>query len=325
MLLTNSYRGSILLINVPSTDNLDEMALRFYFDAWERIIRLLSDFTENYQIDVAEVESEHIHKEEWDEYIEQAQSEMGAIFALIQQSAELRLKAIICKTSPFLLLNGLSYKTSEQCDIDFTEQRTLDAVDLPSAVRTLTDFELPDKYLGQYASMRRLRNQYMHLGSHKGSLTHHQIVKILSEQYLSLWPGGRWLYRRVRFDGNSARRYFHDERYSSVQSNVMLELPCIIGVMDNAVFKKAIGCSKSKLNGYCPICMSALASKWDTDGHATAYRTGSDTAKCAMCETELTLKTSKQECFCEGKLFVGHDPELYDPICFSCGLGLDEE
>ena len=310
-----------MLINVPNADDLDEMALRLYFDAWERNITLQFEFAEFFEIHDAKLDGEHEYKGEWAEYVALAQSELGVICATIQQSAELRLKSIICCISPFLLLlNGaVPFKSSHNNNIDFSEQRTLDAVDLPNAVLTLTDFDLPRSYVEQYGAMRRLRNQITHLGSHKGGLTPYQLFKILGQQYVSLWPDGRWLFRRVKFDGNSARRFFHDERYSSVESNVMAELPYTIDVLDNSTFKKMFGVAKGKLKGFCPSCMNARASKWDAQGHATAHQTGSNTAKCAMCEREFTLQTLKKGCSECGSKTCIEDTDSYDALCFSCG------
>ncbi|MEQ8393606.1 hypothetical protein [Thalassobaculum sp.] len=206
----------------------------------------------------------------------------------------------------------------KQQDIDFSELRTLDAVDLPSAVRALTQFALPEAYIAHYSNMRRLRNQITHLGSHKAALTPRQLIEILSQQYISLWPDGRWLCRRVRFDGNSARRFFHDQRYSSVESNVMLELPYTIDLLKSTAFKKILGVSKAKLKGYCPVCLYNRATKWDVDGHATAYRTSANTAVCAMCEEKLVVKMVGKGCEnCGAKTRAEFDS--HDPICFLCG------
>ena len=309
-----------LLINVPNSDDLNEMALRLYFDAWERSITLLSDFADVYEVSIDELDGQHSFKAEWEEYLTQAQSEMGAISVTIQHSAELRLKAIICGTSPFLLLlNGtVSFKASQKHDLDFSELRTLDAVDLPNAVRTLTQFVLPNSYIEHYGNMRRLRNQITHLGSHRGRLTPRQLIEILSQQYVSLWPDGRWLNRRVRFDGNSATRFFHDQSYSSVESAVMEELPYTIKLLDNSAFKKMLGTTKGKLRGFCPSCMYNRATKLEPYGHATAYRTGSTTATCVMCEEELTLQIANKGCeSCGSKTCV--ESAFYDPLCFYCG------
>lgn len=314
-----------MLVNVPNTDDLNGIALRLYFDAWDHVVTLFSDFMEVCEISIEELDGEHDFEEEWGEYILQAQSEMGAICATIQQSAELRLKAIICGVSPYLLLlNGAVPLKAVQADIDFSEQRTLDAVDLPNAVRSFTEFNLPDIYIEQYSNLRRLRNQFTHLGSHVGGLTPRRLIELLSQQYVSLWPDGRWLFRRVVYDGNSARRFFHDERWSSVQSNVMAEMPYTLKLLSNETFKKCVGIKKGKLKGFCPACMYCRATKWDADGHATAYQTSASTASCAMCERGLEISMSEnicENCDSMSAVEILDDNQSYGVICFDCGHG----
>lgn len=309
-----------MLTNVPSAESLNEIALRLHFNAWKRCVRLQSDFCEVYEIEGSPSAEGHAYTEEWGEYIGLAQSELGAICTTIQQSAELRLKAIICGTSPYLILLNNNVQFNKK-DIDFSELRTLDAVDLPNAVRTLTEFSLPASYLVEYGKMRRLRNQVTHLGSHGRTMMPSEIIEILCRQYIALWPDGRWLNRRLLFDGNSARNFFHDNRYSCSESDIMAELPFTIELMDNATFKKSLGVSKGKLKGFCPRCMSARATKWDADGHATAHQTGKLTALCAMCEHDISLSIEPTSCDqCGAKTFA-HIADEFDLICFRCGNG----
>jgi hypothetical protein len=306
-----------MLTNIPSAEGLDEVALRLHFAAWKRSISLFSNFAEVYDIAGLPSVEDSIFKDEWKDYIKHAQPEISTICTTIQHSAELRLKSIICETSPFLLLLNSNAQFKKQ-DVDFSELRTLDAVDLPDAVRSLTKFALPASYLGEYGKMRRLRNKVIHLGLHQSMITPDEVIDILNKQYIALWPDGRWLYRRAHFDGNSARNFFHDNRYSSTESNVMAELPFTIALMDNATFKKSLGVPKGKLKGFCPICMDARATKWDATGHATAYHTGKGEAHCAMCEQDSVLSAETTPCdSCSAKTSAHIDK--FDTVCFGCG------
>lgn len=307
-----------MIENIPSAEGLNEIALRLHFDAWKNCINLISDFCDFYDIQTLPSAGVHNYSDEWNEYIDSAQSELGAICMTIQHSAELRLKSIICSTSPFLLLLNGNIKFSSK-GIDFSQLRTLDAVDLPNAVISLTSFSLPPSYLKDYARMRGLRNKFAHLGLNERRTTPDEIILALCQQYISLWPDGKWLYRRVRFDGNSARNYFHDYRYSSSESDVMAELPLTIKIMSNIIFKKSFGFPKSKLSGFCPNCMSNRASKWDANGHPTAFQTSGTTAHCAMCEQEFMIsKDHDYSCGCQKRLFAFISDD-HDPLCFHCG------
>ena len=231
-----------MFVNVPDAEQLENTALRLYFDAWERTVILYVDFCSVYPTPIDEVAGEHSFSEEWAEYLNGAQAEMGAICAIIQQAAEIRLKSIICSVSPYLLLlnSEIPLKMTDT-DLDFTSLRTLDAVDLPRAVRTMTDFDLSDSYIQRYGELRKRRNRVAHLGAHQGGLSPSLLIEFLGQQFLALWPDGRWLGRRVEFDGNSAQQFFHDGRYSSVETTVMVELPSTRALLDDATISSGLG------------------------------------------------------------------------------------
>ena len=316
-----------MLQNVPTAESLEEIALRLLFDAWTDTLRLIDDFSEAYLVEDHLPEESKEYAEEWDEYIESAQAEMGVICTNIQQSAELKLKSIICSISPYLLLlNGSASLRGRDRDQDFSDLRTLDAVDLPNAVLKLTPFNLPGSYIQRYAKLRRLRNQVTHLGSHTERLSPKLLINNITQQYKALWPDGRWLHRRTVFDGNSARNFFHDDKYSSVQSLVMSEISTTKALMDSETFKKTFGIKKSALKKYCPICMEKRARNWEDQEHPTAYQDSSSSVFCLMCETQLRLEAGNKdfpECpKCSKSLVVHHpNPPQYSPkcICASCG------
>jgi hypothetical protein len=308
-----------MLINIPAAVDLNETALRLYFDAWDQALTIITNFKSIFESAPQPWDSSSPYLEEWCDYLDQAQSELGAIAATAQQSAEIRLKSIICETSPYLLLlrNDLKLKPSGG-DIDFADQRTLDAADLPAAVRTLTQFELSDAYVESYSELRRLRNKVMHTGLHQSQLEPQKLIQTLTEQYSSLWPDGKWLFRRVKFDGNSATSFFVDGRWSSTHTNVMEELSSTIALFDNALFKKCIGTSKSSLKGHCPVCKNQTASKIGNETVPTAARLKDDNAECYMCENELKLVTDTITCDCESTVWATALSDC-DPCCFKCG------
>lgn len=45
-----------MLINVPKAGDMEEMALRLYFDAWERTVSLVSDFAGVYDLKLEEID-----------------------------------------------------------------------------------------------------------------------------------------------------------------------------------------------------------------------------------------------------------------------------
>jgi hypothetical protein len=308
------------LINVPQAALLNEMALRLFFDAWSRIVSIFEDFSTSFEHDHHPADGEHDFSDEWAEYVGQAQNELASVVTVVQHAAELRLKSIICEVSPYLLLLNSAVSLSfSDADIDFVEQRTLDAVDLPGAVKKLTSFLLPSSYPEKYNKLRQLRNKFTHLGTQEGNLTPRQIAETICQQYTVLWPDGKWLARRTKYDGNSARRFFHDGRYSSVEDIVMEEMSLTKELMDNATFKICFGSSKSKIDGCCPNCIYSMASKIGNVPSPTVARSSKTEASCLMCNQSLTLKTvsHNEKCEqCESMLFCHADEQA---CCFKCG------
>jgi hypothetical protein len=136
---------------------------------------------------------------------------------------ELALKARICAVSPYLLLLDTGMKLSAAPkQIDFSELRTLDAVDLPGAVNTLTDKPVPDDFIGQYTNLRSLRNKIMHLGEASISLAPETILRQAVSLYLSMWPDRNWLSDRLNFAGQTRQAWLHDGKYTSTPQTVSL-------------------------------------------------------------------------------------------------------
>lgn len=306
-----------MITNIPTPNALNEVSLRLYFDAWSSIVVIISNFECEYESNFYPWSKDSEWTDEWKHYIEQAQPELGTILAIAQQSAEIRLKSIICETSPFLLLlkSGLNLKENGT-DLNFADLKTLDAAELPAAVNTLTPFKLNNDYIETYQKLRRLRNKVIHVGGADERLKPTEIIELLTKQYASLWPDGRWLYRRVQFDGNSSTRFFHDGRYSSPVSIVMSELPTTIELFEDRYFKNCFGYAKSKITGHCPNCKAELASKLGYHSEPTVVQTAEFSAKCLMCENVLQINKRSETCTCQSESSAVFNK---DSCCYDCG------
>ena len=90
-----------MIINIPSPEDLIDVALRLYLSALSDLINMLAVFDQHFE----GLPEEELTDERRD-YLESCQPELQSIVTVIQQSNELRLKAMICEISPFLLLLG---------------------------------------------------------------------------------------------------------------------------------------------------------------------------------------------------------------------------
>jgi hypothetical protein len=140
-----------MIINVPSADELLDVSLQLYFSTWEKLIEMPLAFEQTFGDD-----SGANWDKEREEYLDACQSELQSLCSVIQQSNELALKARICTVSPFLLLVGSEIKFSTKIkDIDYSELRTMDAVELPGAVNTICKDTLTEKFIKSYHDRSR--------------------------------------------------------------------------------------------------------------------------------------------------------------------------
>ena len=287
-----------MLVNVPSAEGLNEAALRSYFDVWMRAVEIYTDFSESHDLDVGDLQVEHAHKELWNEYSNDAQQEISHLISMLLQAIELRLKSLVAQVSPYLLLlNGSFQFSRKEAQIDFASLKTLDAIDLPRAVIALTDYELPQSFEPRFDELRRIRNRMMHLGVHEAAFEPSELIATLVEVYAILWREGEWLSNRVKYDGKSARRFFHDYEWSSPVSDAMADLRHSQALMSNEMFKTCIGAKKSSIQIFCPHCIESAASELRRElGCATAIQTGHDSAKCLMCQADLTIALASEPC-----------------------------
>ena len=84
-----------MIINLPTPQSLDDVALRLYFSAWSSLIGIRSDFDAVFEPGSDPRPSESHWRDEWQEYLQGYQPELQAVSSFVQQSSELALKAKI--------------------------------------------------------------------------------------------------------------------------------------------------------------------------------------------------------------------------------------
>ena len=187
-----------MIINIPSPESLNDIALRLHFSAWSSLVNIRFDFDRAFE--PGSDPSGDQWSDEWAEYLAACQPELQSVYTLIQQSNELALRARVCSVSPFLLLLGSERKYSTTWrNVDFSEFRTLDAVELPGAVNTFCDETLSDKFIQSYNEVRSLRNKVAHLGYLSKQFNPEELLHTLVAQYVELWRHRNWLSDRVQF------------------------------------------------------------------------------------------------------------------------------
>jgi hypothetical protein len=312
-----------MITNIPTPENLNDVALRLYFSAWSSLVGMRAEFEDVFVDDPTGNE----WREEWTDYLVACQPELQSICTLIQQSNELALKAKICSVSPFLLLLRSDAKLSTSPkDVDFSEFKTLDAVELPGAVNTFCKEHLSDKFIQTYHEVRSLRNRISHLGQLNKQLLPDELTRILLFQYAELWPGRAWLNDRVRYASATRRAFFHDGKYATAEMEVMYELYHTFRMMTGAEFKRLFGHPKNTRRYLCHECIYEASTRNFDLGFSKTCKTAfldksGHALECLMCTKK--FKVARQRCSspeCKGNV-IGDNDDDYIGKCHVCGEG----
>jgi hypothetical protein len=305
-----------MITNVPTASGLNETALKLHYRAWNSLMDIFSA-SPGRTHDGGDWAEEHT------DYLDSAQEELQAILAIVQQSNELALKARIASVSPYLLLlsAGVSFST-RQGDIDFSNLRTLDAVDLPKAVNSICAETLSQKYLQQYNDLRIQRNQFAHLGSTTAYLAPNRMLSDLVDQYLELWPNGVWLKDRVHCAYAGRGTYFDDKNWSPRQS-VMASFVDDCQAMTNGQFKRLFGITKSSLKFCCHVCRNDWAiERWGPGPSETKiayWERRISRIHCLMCDMKYPITGSScTQAGCKSRFVSPAAEGSGTELCFMC-------
>ena len=317
---------SAMITNLPTHESLNNVALRIYFRAWGDLLDVWTDFALMFEqtMDVqAAVEN---WSTEWKEYLVEAQTDLQSISSALQQSMELALKARVCAVSPYLLLLDSAMKLSASPQaIDFSELRTLDAVDLPGAVNTLTDQPVSDGFITTYTQLRSRRNKITHLGEAGVTMTPSELMRLAVSLYVAVWPDRQWLTDRLNF-ADSRAAWLHDGKYTSTHMVVLHEWPIVVKLLKKGEFKDLFGQEKSRRRYLCHDCVYEGDTRYaglEKPECGTAYLKASGTElTCIMCDQ--TSKVERRKCSsCPGDV-IGSDDGKWSGVCHTCGEEVDE-
>ena len=305
-----------MLKNVPDYEGLNNAALSQYFFAWERTLSIESVFQEAHF-------DEETYEEERIKYVEQSQRDLRVYYTIIQQSNELALKARLCRVSPYLLLigseNRFSFNTE---DIEFSDLRTLNAVDLIGAVNSLTEQTLSSEFQTLYNALRVRRNAMLHLDASLEVLDPDDVLHTLIKIYLELWPERNWLADRVLFGSHSSDAYFDDGENFTILGSVIREWSTIYHILTKGEFKNLFGISKSQRRYICFQCLQEAKTDWDDWDFSEvkfAYLINEDNLHCLICDSnfQVTRKPCAVDHDCEGDV-ISHANEDFAEQCHTC-------
>lgn len=305
-----------MITNVPTAQDLNKSALTAFFAAWHSLIQLFDDFNESFGLENPSF------SDELEEYYEHCQAELETIYALAAQASELALKARICEVSPFLLLLGQGASFGEtDLDIDFSELRTIDAVDLPNAVNAICASKVSDQFKQRFTEIRKLRNKIAHLGGAGKNSAPRDVMRLLVEQYAELWPDARFLKNWIGYIGSRRYSFFHDGKWTSAEMEFADIQETCFSLLSKSEFKKLVGFPKAQRRYICHGCIYTGGLGRHDMGNGdltTAFLINDSTLQCQMCtETSEVVRKDCEEDDCKGNVISIGDP--YPERCHTCG------
>lgn len=314
-----------MILNLPTSNALNTTALKLYFRAWHGIVGILHDFDQGYEgpIDNWGKPEDDPFVEERADYLAGAQEDFHAILSIVQQANEIALKARIVAVSPYLLLLNQDVKFSATGEaIEFASLRTLDAVDLPKAVNTLTSEPVSNIYMQRYGALRVQRNQYTHLGDTSIVLDPVEICAEMIDQYQELWNGRPWLSDRVAY--THGREGFFDGKHWSPRQEIMVGLDYDRALIPAAGFKKLFGVKKADVKFGCHQCQDDWAVGRNgpslKEAPTAFYVKAKKVMHCLICDADFpAILKPCDKSDCNGKFAAPDDADYSAGCCFSCG------
>jgi hypothetical protein len=306
-----------LIVNVPTSQDLETISLQLYFNAFDEVRAIVTEFRD--------IVGDRGEMTEWEDYIDRSQADLQAVYTLLQQSQEIGVKARIARVSPFLLLKRHEARpvAPNSHEYDFTDFQTLDASELVRVHNVFCEGSLSTEFADEFEKLRRGRNKIAHLGLFNQTLDPQAILELLFLQYRELYPDRRWLPDCLLFASRHRWADYGDDNDWSNEGAVLTELWRILSELTSQQYEVVFRQPETERRYICPSCGYKLDRH--SAGHEpyaadipTAFVSDEHAITCAMCyekhQTKEGVCTNKG---CDGRLFPV-EPE-WDGMCLTCG------
>ena len=276
-----------MISGIPTASDLHRTAINWMNLAWSSTIECLNEVREwrEYQ---EEREANPVGLPSRVETLIKAQRfRITNAVSLLQQSLELFLKAKVAEVSPFFLISGDPRawpKPDKNNVLDFSEFRTVDAVDLVKLVNTVSKEALPEKFVEQYNKLRIDRNKIVHLDT--GNMVFESTVVLLQilGAHAALFPGQNW--QRFRQENFTPKSTHEDDEYELDYSydSYLTEIAIMLENLQPAQLKAFLGYTKGGRRVDCPNCEN-LTTKHYAGGRQYAQINKDKSIYCIACTT----------------------------------------
>lgn len=290
-----------MIVGVPDHLVLKETAIGWMNLAWDTAIdeaRTFQDVEFVYD-DIEKEQGADVANTAIAKHWRAKQLLLNNAFSLLQQSLEIALKAKIAEVSPFLLIAGDPRSWPKPKDgvntIDFSNFRTIDAVQLCGAVNTVSATPLSKDFIEFYGRLRQSRNKIAHLNASSITIeVKTLLVDILTAQRF-LFPDDRWTvfrndYLRSTEQYDDKDNLFTGDDYTN---DVMTsEVLAVLQALESQDLKKFFFFDNSKAAYRCPHCLEGR--NQSDDEREFVQFAGPDKMQCFVCLSSYSVADYKQ-------------------------------
>lgn len=272
--------------------------------------------------------------------LKRRQISLGNTLSLIQQAVEHALKGRIAAVSPFLLIvrdSRDSPPKARATEVDFSEFRTIDAVDLARIHDMVCAERLPPTFDTWWNALRKRRNTYMHsVRAGRIEVEPTELLQLVLKVNAVLLPGANWIKRRLE-ELRAPEEEPISDLYEEAPSEdypltwIMGEIEIALRSLTPAEAKLYFDFDTKRHAYYCPHCFStvdheafrnvaggtpALATLIDKNPACTYLR-------CIVCE-EITpaTRTSCTDPECGGNVLSAEPGTM--GMCCLCGRDAEQ-
>jgi len=274
-----------MIVGVPTSDELHSTAVGWLNLAWEIAIRDLSNSQdiEEYQ---STMEVEDQTKVEapaakiWS-------YELNNAISLLQQSLEIELKARIAEVSPFLLIAGDPQswpKPDKHGQVDFSDFRTLDSVQLCRTCNVVSDRPLPPQFVTLYGNVRKARNKIAHLSAANVRASSGEIVRMILTAHGLLYGKGTWLeFRRRHLTIEAQPSEVYPDYEDSTNDTLNHEFSSLLSELQPSELREFFGFDSRKSGLTCFNCLDQRT-QWCDVHWDFAQKQKDGAVKCVVCQ-----------------------------------------
>jgi hypothetical protein len=311
-----------MVINLPASADFERIAGNCLFQAFNIIYE-----TDKHVFDFAE---KRIYQDVW----EHSQGKLNTAVILIHQGIEAFMKAGVCLTSPWLLLEGKRTEwpvLPNQKDKDFNDLYTIPGEALLHTFAATAPVPLSVQLLEHINDIRKLRNQIVH-GLPKAKLFPKVLIGIILDTYTYFRLPGAWW--ESFFDQHLLHPYSKFYGFGIEVPQFAERLDYVEASIGKAAFAKHFLINTKSRRYFCPICKIRWEEKARDEyeykwGFLRQDANKESAVVCLNCGIDMPV--TREPCYyeeCKGSvIFYGDKP--IDIICLTCGRqqfsnGVDE-